>query len=411
MLAYDNVLKTDAPDGPIVRGLAHDVTELKRAEKELRARERQFRAVFEGALDAVLVIDDEGKLVQVNPAASDLLGLAADELVRRQAREFLIEYDSVFGSWEGFVNERGAKGEIGIRPATGPVRTVEYCATPSFLPGRHLAILRDVTDRRKMELAIQESNRFMGNVLEYSPAIIYVIGKDGRYRMVNQNWERIVGRSRDEIIGQRWEDIWPADIAGQWSRDDLAVIESAAPLAAEEHVDTPSGSRYLYTVRFPLVDQEGQVEAVSGISIDITDRKRAEHALAESEVRFRRTFEHAAVGMALTLADGRFLEVNQAFCDITGYTEDELLSINMLTLTHPDDHAACIAMIDELLARRTQSYQIEKRYIKKGGDIVWVRNSNSLISDGSGKPASIVTLTQDVTNWKLAEVALKDSEK
>ena len=126
---------------------------------------------------------------------------------------------------------------------------------------------------------------------------------------------------------------------------------------------------------------------------------------------FKACFAHAAIGFSITDLDGRLLEVNPAYCAITGYAEAELrITEDFKTLTHPDDLAANIEQLNALKSGEIPAFTIEKRYLRKDGGIVWVRNSVSLIRDGEGQPTHFVRLTEDITAHKLSEATLSKVE-
>jgi len=141
---------------------------------------------------------------------------------------------------------------------------------------------------------------------------------------------------------------------------------------------------------------------------DITEHKRAEEELRASEERFRNAFAHAATGMALTDLKGTFLEVNRAFCQITGYTERELAARDFPSITHPDDLPRNIDLMRQILAGIIPSYVIEKRYLQKNGGVVWVRISVSLLRDSKHQPQHMIALVEDITERKRAEDALRE---
>ncbi len=153
-------------------------------------------------------------------------------------------------------------------------------------------------------------------------------------------------------------------------------------------------------------DDTGQVQWLDGTIVDITARKAAREKLRISEERFRGTFENAAHGMALISPQGRFLKINRAFCEIVGYTNDELLAIDFQTITHADDLEIDLAYVRQMLAGVIPTYQMEKRHIHKDGHIIWVLLSVSLVWDANGKPLHFVSQVQDITARKIAEEQL-----
>jgi PAS domain S-box-containing protein len=140
-------------------------------------------------------------------------------------------------------------------------------------------------------------------------------------------------------------------------------------------------------------------------------RERHE-ALGEGEERFRSAFEAAPIGMALVgLEDGRWLEVNGPLCEIVGYSEDELLALTWQEVTHPDDLDADLQQVQQMLRGEIRYFQMEKRYLRKDGRVVWVLLSSSLVRDADGKPLYGIAQVEDITKRKRAEQALKQSEE
>ncbi len=143
----------------------------------------------------------------------------------------------------------------------------------------------------------------------------------------------------------------------------------------------------------------------------IAEQYRSEEALRQSEERFRTVFEYAPIGMDLIDLDGHIFQANAAFCTLTGYAEEELLARTLQDITHPDDIAADLHQIQQLLNGEIRSYQIEKRYIRRDGEVVWVRFAASLVRDARGAPLHLIGQIEDITGRKRAEQELRASEE
>lgn len=162
----------------------------------------------------------------------------------------------------------------------------------------------------------------------------------------------------------------------------------------------------------PLVDVEVGAstisyvgkEVVCAIVRDVTVRKKAEEALRESEEQFRATFDQTAVGMAHVSPSGKFLRVNAKLCEILGYEREELLEIGFEQVTHPEDLDDDLRHVRRVLERTLRTYSIEKRYVRKSGQRVWVDLTVSLIRDAAGAPGYFISVVQDITERKLAEL-------
>ena len=156
-----------------------------------------------------------------------------------------------------------------------------------------------------------------------------------------------------------------------------------------------------------VVGEEGQYYGRVWYFRDITERKQAESILRESEERFRMAFQNSAIGMALVDVDGRWLKVNDALCRILGYAEQELLRKTFQDITHPDDLESDLNFVAQLLARKIDHYQMEKRYFHKDGHAVWALLSVSLLRDTEGKPIHFISQIEDITERKQAEEKIR----
>ena len=132
---------------------------------------------------------------------------------------------------------------------------------------------------------------------------------------------------------------------------------------------------------------------------------------ADADALFQNAFEHAAIGMALVAPDGSWLRVNNSVCEITGYSEAELLERTFQDLTHPDDLERDVANAKKMLAGEIDTYHMEKRYFHKNGSIVWVMLSVSLVRDDNGEPRFFISQIQDITRRKESEAQLSEAAK
>ena len=160
-----------------------------------------------------------------------------------------------------------------------------------------------------------------------------------------------------------------------------------------------------------IVVREGKTLGAVITFIDITERKQAEAALRKSEERWRSVYENSAIGVALTDLDGRFLAVNRAYEKMLGYTEEELRKLTFLEITEEDYRDDNWESVSELLEGKRQQFQIEKQYRRKDGTLRWVSNNVSLVPGTESMPRFIMALSEDITDRKQAEAALRKSER
>ncbi|MGB3265122.1 MAG: PAS domain S-box protein, partial [Microcoleus sp.] len=155
----------------------------------------------------------------------------------------------------------------------------------------------------------------------------------------------------------------------------------------------------------------GQVVRLLGTEMDITDRKKSEIALQQSEKRFRAVFEQAAVGIVKVRPDGSFLNVNPGFCNIVGYSALELKALNLWDISHPEEIATDVDMAKKLLAGEIVNYAIEKRFVRKDGSLVWANVTVSLVRDEFGEPSYGIAAIEDISDRKKAEAILRQQLK
>jgi diguanylate cyclase (GGDEF)-like protein/PAS domain S-box-containing protein len=160
-----------------------------------------------------------------------------------------------------------------------------------------------------------------------------------------------------------------------------------------------------------IEDEASGTQYWQGFMLDITERRRVEAALRESEQRFRSSFDDAAIGMALVGTDGRFLRTNRSLRELLGYPDEELLGKTFQDITYPDDLNVDLDYFERILAGEMRTYQVEKRYIHKEGHVVWALLSVSLVHDEEGKPLYFVSQIQDVSERKRAEQKIRDAEQ
>jgi PAS domain S-box-containing protein len=225
----------------------------------------------------------------------------------------------------------------------------------------------------------------------------------------NRGCEQLYGFSRAEARGKVSHQLlgtrFPKSLA-EFEEEILAKGEWTGEL---RHFSR-DGDKVIVESRQQLIDWNGR-RLVLETNRDITDRKRSEEAMRVSETRFRAIFENAATGIAITDWQGRFLQCNPAYCKLIGYTNEELGQINFSDLILPDDHAGNLAEIRRLKDKELSSFEIENRYVRKDGEVVWVRKSVSLLHDQEDQPPHILALITDVTERRHMEAALLEADR
>ncbi|MBI3942893.1 MAG: PAS domain S-box protein [Chloroflexi bacterium] len=267
---------------------------------------------------------------------------------------------------------------------------------------RKLKFRRQVQRVRQAEILDAQIQK----LLDLAPDAMAIVDGDGKILQANRQVEAIFGYTRTELPGTVLEEFLPERLRTIHRAHRANYVSAPRTRAMGIGLDLygrrKGGAEFPVEVSLSPMELDGRLLVICTIR-DISERKRAEEALQESEERFSNAFEYAAIGMALVGLDGSFLKVNRALCHLVGYTEQELLHKTFQDITHPDDLATDLDYVRQLLAGERRAYQMEKRYIHKLGHVVWVLLSGSLVQDSHGHPAYFIAQIQDFTERKQAE--------
>ncbi len=275
-------------------------------------------------------------------------------------------------------------------------------------------VVSDITERHQAEEALHQSEAQLRDALrdaqmgvwKWTWATDTVTWDENLYCIAGRNPKLPAPANRDTpqiLTRDSWERV---KAAGE------NALATGTPFEVDLELIRPDGTkRWLIGRGAPLRDGSGNVTQLQGTLQDITDRKRAEEALRESEERFRATFENAGIGMALVDMQGHPFKSNPALRQMLGYSEEEFSRMAVMDFTHPDDRDLDREIFGELVAGKRDRYEIEKRYLKKGGGVVSGMLIISLVKDVRGRPMYTVGMIEDLTEYKRAEEALRRSDQ
>jgi diguanylate cyclase (GGDEF)-like protein/PAS domain S-box-containing protein len=244
---------------------------------------------------------------------------------------------------------------------------------------------------------------------------VLVLGASGLVLQANAAAEQILGLRLEEMRGKTPDQLWRA------TREDgtqIAPVDRLGPAVIRtgraihgtiQKVSLPNGrERWVLIDGIPVVDADGNAVQVVSSFVDITDRKRVEEALRQSEERFRAVFNRAAVGIARVDLSGHVIEANPALVRMLGYTADELAHNPLATFVHPDHlRDGQLPELGELIEGRRQEWQQELRYIHKTGALTWCHSIASLVRGASNEPLFLIWMTEDITSRKAQERVLE----
>src|SRR5438128_996112 len=249
-------------------------------------------------------------------------------------------------------------------------------------------------------------------VVDTIPTLAWSAGPDGSADFFNQRWLDYTGLTAKQALGSGWEVAIHPDDLPRILETFREALNSGKPYEVEGRFRRFDGEFRWFLFRgSPLRDRSGKVTKWYGTNTDLEERKRAEDALRKSEERWRSVFENSAIGVALTDLNGRYLATNHVYQTIVGYTEEELRALHFLEVTFEDYREANWALITELVEGKRRQFQIEKRYRRKDGSSIWVSNNVSLVPGTERVPRFIMALSEDITQRKRAEEAIRSHEQ
>lgn len=264
-------------------------------------------------------------------------------------------------------------------------------------------MLIDISAHRALVQALDESEARFRNVMEQIPNIS-VQGYDRERRVVfwNSASERVYGWSEQEAVGRRLEDLIIPDAMREslivqhrrWLEQGEAIPAGELELKRKDGSAVPVFSSHVLTR-----NARGKPEMYC-LDVEMEDVKRTEAAWRESERRFQLMFENAEVGLVLRDLDGRFTQVNPKFCAILGRSQQELLALDLVAVTHLDDLATEVQAVAACLAGRQSSHTLEKRFLRPDGAPVWTLVTSSLIRDAQGRPTQFMSVVEDISRRK-----------
>jgi two-component system, cell cycle sensor histidine kinase and response regulator CckA len=218
----------------------------------------------------------------------------------------------------------------------------------------------------------------------------------------NDTYSGLYGRPDTADSLQFWIDrIHPEDRTRTVDGFQAVIAEGASSWIAEYRFRRVNGEwAYVYDRAYIARDASGVASRVIGAMQDLTEQKKSEAALRESEERFRRVFEDGPLGLALVGHDYRFEKVNSALCRMVDYDNGELIQLSFVDITHPDDVQTDVYLAEQLFKREIPFYRIQKRYVKKGGEIIWINLTASMILGPNGEPLHGLAMIEDITEIK-----------
>ena len=372
-------------------------------------------ALVELSDDAIFVASVDGLIQSWNPGAVALLGHTSEQAVGRDVSMFLrpgreealqafFKYvragQKVRDVESSFVRSDGTLADVRISVAPLADTTGEVVA--------FVAVFRDLSERKRQEAALRAKETSYQKLVETAHEGIWMVDGEDRATFVNQRMADLLGYTVEEMLGRSPSDFYFTE-AGRQEREQHRKRTLEGMKESREVVYRRRDGEPLWAVvaTTPILGDGERMEGVLAMVTDITDRVKAEENLRASERLFRSLFSESPAGQILSSSDRKIVAVNRAFCEMTGYTEAEILQNGWDAITPPDDQVGIFAAFERLWSGELNTIQMERRYLRKDGSSLWGQVSVARVADDAGRSRYVIDQVQNVSDRKQAQQALE----
>lgn len=377
---------------------------------KLQISENKYRRLVDTAYEGIWTINATGKIDYVNNRMAQMLGYRVEEILDRTIWEFMEEESRSEAQQHIGTRDRQMvkQFDFRFRRKDGSPLWAIVSNNPIFNENGDfmgtLSMVSDVSDRKQTEEALGESQKLFESFMSNSPTTAFIKDEEGRYMYINQRIEELFNTKFANWIGKTDFELFPAETAQQWRKNDLTVLKEGKIFQLLETFPDKERERYWMSFKFPLLQNNGK-KLLAGMAIDITEMKTLESQLRQSEAKFRRIFESNIVGILFANLSGQILDANQAFLDMVGYSQAELKAgkIRWDTITPPGYRQIDEKAIAELKTAGVCT-PFEKEYLRQDGSSIPVLILGALLE---GTPEDAVCFVVDLTERKLAEAAIR----
>ncbi|MBN1840692.1 MAG: PAS domain S-box protein [Deltaproteobacteria bacterium] len=399
-----------------VKELHQESIRRKLVEEALRESEIRYRTLFEASADGILITDFETRrYMYANPTLCKMLGYSEQEIKKLTIADLhpKDKLDYVVSQFETKAKEKaGFAGDIPFLKKDGKIIHMDIAGTTATVDGKScsVAFLRDITERKRTEEALRESEERYKRLWNDAPVAYHRLDTRGIIKQVNQTELDMLGYTKEEMEGKPVFDfILPEQRKGAQERYRLKIAGEQIPRHDSKIYIRKDGSEIFVFIDDRLErDSDGKVIGVRTTMVDVSEQKRTEMALRESEKKYSILVENSLTGIYID-QDEKIVFANNRFAEIYGYPMEELIGMDTWRLVHPEDRP----LTNRTRARRLKGESVPSEYLARGmtkaGETIWIARRNVLI-EYQGRPAILGNIV-DISQQKHAEEELRKTNE
>jgi PAS domain S-box-containing protein len=416
-LKTSKVPLTDLNDNIIgILGVYEDITESKLVQEEIRKSEDKFRTYIKSSPLGIFIIDGFGNCIEVNKAGEKLLGYNAEEIKKIKLLHIVAESSRE----KAMIDFQNARENELIENELMSLRKDgsefwAYINSVKLSDNSIIAYVQDITTRKKAEESLLRSEEQFKNlynqfdaILDHIPGLVFYKDKKNNFIHVNKYVAQAHNKSKKELEGKNLSEIYPKEDADIYYQDDLSVINSGiAKLNIEEFWETNEGRKWVSTSKIPFIDISGEINGIIGMSIDITERKKAEEALKLLNNYNRNLIEVSLDPIVTINHEGRISDVNKATELVTGYSRQDLIGSDFSNyFTNPE--LAREGYRQVFKDGSVRDYPLE--ICNKNGLITHVLYNATVYTDNNLNVLGVFASARDISEHKKNEEVLRMNE-
>lgn len=396
---------------------ARYIRELNQIEKELRESEARYRNLVELSPEPIALYSD-GRIVYMNPSGAGMLGASRPEELMDKPVASLVHADDIRQMTEMIqkILEGRLESELTEKrfvKLSGDVIDVEVKAIYTTFGGKPAVQLlcRDITERKQTEEELRRATELLESFFSYTSDAIDVLDLNGNILQVNGAFERMFGWKREEVLGKGIDIIVPPELQEEWKRLQEIICSGDCVNGFETKRMRKNGEMLDISVTIsPLRDNKSKIIGIASISRDITERKRVEAALRESEAHYRLIAENMTDMIALLGSDGRAEYVSPSSLAIVGAPPETFIGQELGCWIHPDDREKFETALSSMVADHTGTI-VEFRIMHQDGRWVELEATGRIAPDENGSKNKTVVVARNITERKRTDELLRRSEK